>query len=161
MIAHEAARQGELLPLAEADLHATGPGRTELRLEPGRQLGDHVVRSRTVDGCRHRGFVVESRNITNADGMARPELEPEEVLKRARKPRPPRIDVHARELESVDQDATARRLIEPAQELHERGLACAVFADDGHHGAGREIQTNSPRSTSTAHQATARVRSAL
>ena len=34
-IAHEAAGQRELLPLAEADLHALGPGRAELRLEPG------------------------------------------------------------------------------------------------------------------------------
>ena len=65
-------RQGELLPLAEADLHATGPGGAELRLEPGHQLGDHIVRSRTLDGCHHRGLVVEAGNITNADGMSTP-----------------------------------------------------------------------------------------
>ena len=51
MIAHEAAGQGELLPLAEADLHAIGPCRAELGLEP--QLRNEAfaleLSSRTAD----------------------------------------------------------------------------------------------------------------
>ena len=37
LVAHEAARERELLPLAERHLDAARPGRAELRLEPGRQ----------------------------------------------------------------------------------------------------------------------------
>ena len=45
----------------------------------------------------------------------------------------------------VHQDATARRLIQPAQQLHERGLAGAVLADDGHHRAGLQVAGRRPR----------------
>ena len=96
-IAHEAARQRELLPLAEADLHALGPGRAELRLEPGRQPGDHVVGTRAVHGRDDRGLVVEPGHVPDADGMPRPELEPEEILERPGQPRPPLIGGHARQ----------------------------------------------------------------
>ena len=72
MVAHEAASQGELLPLAETDLHAIGPGRAELGLEPRRQPGDHVAGACTVDGCNDRGLVVEVRKVPDTDGMARP-----------------------------------------------------------------------------------------
>src|SRR5207237_9725649 len=106
---HEAAGQRELLPLAETDLHALGPGRTELRLEPGRQPGNHVVGPRAIDGRNDRGLVVEAGDIPDPDGMTRPEFEPEEILERAGEPRPPRIGGHAREIDSVPEDVPARR----------------------------------------------------
>ena len=114
----------------------------ELRLEPGRQPLDHVVRSGPLDGRDHRGLVVEAGHIADAHGMARPELEPEEILKRAGEPRPPFVGAHAREVDAIHQDATAGRLVQPAQELHERGLAGAVLADDGDHRAGLQIQAD-------------------
>src|SRR5439155_1360359 len=63
-----------------------------------------------------------------------PELEPAEVLKRTREARPPRVGWHARELPTVDEDAPLRRLIQPAQQLHQCRLARTVFSHDGHHG---------------------------
>ena len=81
-------------------------------------------------------------HVADAHGLPRPELEPEEILERAGEPRPPRLGGHARQLDPVHQDAAARRLIQPAQELHERGLAGAVLAHDGHHRAGLEVQAD-------------------
>src|ERR1051325_2713648 len=46
-VAHEAAREGELLPLAEAHVHTAWPGGTKLRVESSAQLRDDVVRART------------------------------------------------------------------------------------------------------------------
>ena len=141
-LAHESAGERELLPLAEADLHALGPGGAELRLEARGELLDDVARAGPLDGRRHRRRVVEPRQVADADGVARPELEPEEVLKRAGEPRTPRIRRHARELDAVDQDAPAGRLIQAAQELHQRRLAGAVLPHDGDHRARLEMQVH-------------------
>ena len=141
-LAHEAAGQGKLLPLAEAHLHAFGPGWPELRLDAGRQPRNDVIRARPVDGGNHRGLVVEPAQIADSDGVVRLELEAEEVLKRAGEPRPPCLGGHAREIMAVDQDPAAGRLVESRQELHEGGLARSVFADDGHDRAGPEIQAD-------------------
>ena len=54
VVAHEPARQRELLPLAERQLDAARPGRAELRVEPGRQPLDHVVGAGAIDGRRDR-----------------------------------------------------------------------------------------------------------
>ena len=47
-VAHEAARERQLLPLTEAHLHAARPRGSELRLQACRQARDHVVSARTA-----------------------------------------------------------------------------------------------------------------
>ena len=84
LVAHEAARQRQLLPLAERDLDAVGPGRPELGLEPGGQALDTTssapARPTAADDRR---LVVEPRHVAEADRLAGAELEAEEVLERA------------------------------------------------------------------------------
>src|SRR5207249_10106679 len=65
VVAHETARQGQFLPLAETHFDALGPGRTELRFEPGRQPLDDVLSARALDRGRHGGFIVQPWQIAN------------------------------------------------------------------------------------------------
>ena len=55
-VAHEPARERELLPLAEADLDAARPRRPELRGEPVDQPLDHVRRAGAIDRDDDRGL---------------------------------------------------------------------------------------------------------
>ena len=45
--------------------------------------------------------------------------------------------IDPRQVGVVDQDPSAGRFVHLREQLDERGLAGAVFPDDGHHGAGR------------------------
>ena len=70
LVAHEAAGQGELLPLSEGDLDAVRPGRAELGVEPGRE-----PRSTTSSAparstaATDRRLVVEAGHVADADGV--------------------------------------------------------------------------------------------
>jgi len=72
--AHEAAGERQLLPLPEADVHAAGPARTQLRLEAGDQLRDNILCSRPIDSRRHRRRILKTHYITDAHRVAHPEL---------------------------------------------------------------------------------------
>src|SRR5262245_7925640 len=76
---HDAAGGGQLLPLAERDLDAAGPGRAELGFQPGREAVDHIVGAGPTDRGDDRGLVVEARHIANPNRVTRAELEAEEV----------------------------------------------------------------------------------
>ena len=72
-LAHEAAGERELLPLAERHLDAAGPGRAELRLEARRQPGDDVVgagaaRPRSTTAARRPGAARRRRRPCGARG---------------------------------------------------------------------------------------------
>src|SRR5690349_14407109 len=82
-LAHEAARQRELLPLAERHIHAAPPGRTKLRVKARREARDYVVGAGAADGRTDRGGVLDARDVAGADALLRAELEPEEILERA------------------------------------------------------------------------------
>src|SRR5262249_6626309 len=122
----------ELLPLAEADLGTFGPCRAELGVKAGGQPGDDVRGTCALDSGLHGGVVVDAWEGSEADGLPCAELETEEILKSAGEPGPPAFNRHPRQVSSIDQDATFRRQIHPAEQLHECRLACAVLADDGH-----------------------------
>ena len=47
---------------------------------------------------------------------------------------------HRREIRAVDQDAPAGRRVQLGQQLHQRGLAGAVLADDRHHRPRRQVE---------------------
>ena len=140
MVAHEAAGERELLPLAEGHLDALRPGRAELRLQARRQPTDDVVGAGAADGRHDRGLVVQPRHVADAHGVAGPELEAEEVLERARQPRAPLVRGHAGQLDAVHQDPAGGRLVELGEELHQRRLAGAVLADDGDDRAGGQLE---------------------
>src|ERR1700689_5896047 len=133
MIAHEAARERQLLPLAETHFDSTGPGRAELRLEAGVQMRDHVVGAGAIDGGNDGGLVVEPRDVAETDRVARLKFEAEKILERARDVLAPIVNANPREVHSIYKYATLVGRIEPSQQLHQRTLAGAVLAEDRNH----------------------------
>ena len=109
MIAHEAARERQLLPLAETHFDAARPGRTELRFEAGIQMLDHVIGARASDRGNHGGLVVESRDVAEAHSVARAKLEAKKILERARDVLAPIVSGNPRQVNAIYQDATLRR----------------------------------------------------
>src|SRR5262249_33257613 len=77
------------------------------------------------------------------DVVAQRELEANEVLEHRRHARPPHRDVERAEIDAVDLDRARLGVVEPAEELSERGLTRAVLADDGQRAAGRDLQVQS------------------
>ena len=106
LVAHEAARQRELLPLAERQLDSARPRRTELRVEARRQTGDDVAGAGAIDRRDHRGLVVQPGDVAQTDRVPRAEFEAEEILERARQARPPLAGRHARQRRVVHEDRT-------------------------------------------------------
>src|SRR5713226_92972 len=96
-IAQEAARQRELLPLAERQLDSARPRRAELRVEAGRQTGDDVARAGALDSRHHGGLVVQSREVAQPDRVPHPEFEAEKILECARETCSPLAGRHARQ----------------------------------------------------------------
>src|SRR5262245_54761457 len=79
--AHESSGKSKLLPLPEADLDSVGPGGPELSIEARYELCDDVDRAGAIDGPHHGRNVVETRQVTDANRVAGPEFESEEILK--------------------------------------------------------------------------------
>ncbi len=134
-VAHEPTSERELLPLPDRQLDAVVPGRSQLGLEPVRHALDDVGRAGATDRGEHRGLVVDVFEVADPDGRERRVLEAEEVLERAGQAIPPLLGVETAEIDAVHGDATLGRLVELAEQLHERGLAGAVLPDEGHHRA--------------------------
>ena len=123
------------------------PRRPELRVE----AGGHARRRRrprrlASTAVVHRRHVVDPREVADADRAPRRELEPEEVLERTRQPlratRPARCR-DSRTPSTVIRPG--RRLVEPAEQLHERRLAGAVLADEGDDRSRRQLERRCPR----------------
>ena len=132
-IAHEPARQGELLPLAERHLDAAWPRRSQLGVHARGQPRDDIASAAAIDGRphgrTHRRCAARRRGRRSAGRGTRSGRSPET-------PRPFAIAMrsaeHARERHVVDQDGTCRRLVHLGEQFDQRRLAGAVLADDGH-----------------------------
>ena len=81
-VAHEPARERELLPLPETRFDTPRPRRPELRLQPGCEAADHVLGPGPIYGGGHCRLVVLAGDIAHADRLADAELEAEEILER-------------------------------------------------------------------------------
>ena len=146
MIAHEAARQRELLPLAEAHFHALRPGRAELRLEPGAAADPRRRRARRGRPPPTTAGSSSSRGTSPTPTVCR-------ALNSNRKKSwnaPASRDRHASAgMRASSTPSTRMRplvgSVQPAQQLHERRLAGAVLADDRDDRAGRQIAGSRPR----------------
>ena len=141
-IAHEAAGERELLPLAEGYLDPLGPGRTELRRKPELEARDHIFGAGAADRSHDRRLLLDARDITQPDTVAGAQLEAKEVLKGAGEPRAPRVGADALERHVVDEDAPGRGLVHPGEELHQCRLAGTVLADDGDDGARGQLHVH-------------------
>ena len=109
MVAHEAPRQRQLLPLPKTHVHARRPARPELGRETRHEAFDHIGRAGAIHGGHHGRFVVQPRHVANTHTVARGEFEAKEILKRAGQPLPPVVDADAREIDAIYQDAPTRR----------------------------------------------------
>src|SRR5205814_4127631 len=96
--------QRELLPLAEGHIDASGPRRTQLRLEPRRQARDDVPGAGAIDGGDNSGLVIHAGHVAEADGVAGAKFEAEEILERTRQTLAPLVGRHAGERRLVDED---------------------------------------------------------
>ena len=145
VVAHEAAGQRQLLPLAERHLDAVGPGRAELRVEPGGERGRPRRRRRPG---RRRAVHRRRRRRAAARRRARPtwraaQLEAEEVLERAGQARrATRRPACAPASAPSTRMRAARRLVELGQQLDQRRLAGAVLADERDDRAGRQVEVD-------------------
>ena len=148
LVAHEPAGQRQLLPLPEAHLDALGPGRAELGVEPGVEALDDVVGPGPLDR-RDDGRLVVERGTSPRPTLwlARSSKRKKSWNAPARRARQP-VGRHARQVDAVDEDAAARRLVELGEQLHERGLAGAVLPHDRDHRAGRQRRADTSWSTS-------------
>ena len=142
ILAHEAAGQGELLPLTEGHLDAVVPGRPELGVEPGGQPRRRRPPRRPGDGRVHRGLVVE-----RGGGRRRPTVCRAWNSKRKKSWNAP--DSRARHssarmrARSTPSTLIARgRLVQPGEQLDQGRLARAVLTDDGHDRARRQVEAD-------------------
>src|SRR2546428_9023704 len=130
-IAHETSGERELLPLAETDIDAAGPCRSELRVETRVESCDDILRACAFDRRHHGRFVVHSRKVADADTVSRVELESKEILKSASVRRLHFLDGYPRDPSSIHKVATVCWLIEVPTRLPQSELTPAVLpADD-------------------------------
>ena len=68
--AHEAAGEGQLLPLTEPDVGASRPARTELGFNPRLQRHHNIGSTRPIDRRGDGGEIVQTRHVAEADGKS-------------------------------------------------------------------------------------------
>ena len=96
-----------------------------------------------ADRGEHRLALVDAVEVADADAAAGEVLEAEEVLEGARQPLAPRGRRDARRGRAPSTVTRPDgRVVEAAQQLHERRLAGAVLADEGDDGAGRQREVD-------------------
>ena len=140
-VAHEPARERELLPLPERDLHAFVPRGSELGVEPEREPLDDVVGTGAPDGGLDDGDARRAgRGRRDRRCRAR-------GTRSGRSPgtRPPSRVRHSSAGNSVrSSPSTSMRpvvgRVELAHELHERRLARTVLSDDRDDGARGQVE---------------------
>src|SRR4051812_44119345 len=114
-LAHHRARQRKLLPLASRELGpAFGMRAADRRLEPRREILDHVAGRTAVDRTLDMRGVRELGEVPDRDALAREQLEADEVLKAGRDSLPPRVRVDRREIDAVHGYSSPGRIVEAA-----------------------------------------------
>src|SRR6266576_2751311 len=129
LIAHEASRQRQFLPLPERQFDSARPRWTQLRFQACRQTGNDICRAGAFYRRSHRVLVLKSRNVAQTDGMPCAEFEPEKVLERAGEALAPLAGLHPCQRRFVEENGTGCWLVHFRQELDQRGLAGTILAD--------------------------------
>ncbi len=124
------------------ELGAIRVGLAELRREPLLEAADDVAGVGPIEGCLDGRLIVDERQVADADRLPGDELEAGEVLETRGDSLPPARRGDAGQVGAVGPDHARRGLVEAAEQLHERALAGAVLADDGHGRAGRQAQVD-------------------
>ena len=128
LLAHERARQRDLLPLPARQLRPVLEPPPERRIEPARQRRHHLRRPAALDRALDARLVLQVLDAPHPDVLAHLELVLVEVLEEHAEALPQRLRVPLAQVPPVEQDAPLGRLVEARQELHERRLPGAVLA---------------------------------
>src|SRR5437588_8352193 len=104
------------------------------------EILDYIVGACLPDGASYSGWVLMPDEVANADALQRLKLEAKEILESSREPRSPRVRRDPREVHAIDYDAPAGRLIHAAQQLHQRGFAGSILADNRDYGTRTKIK---------------------
>ncbi len=142
-VAHEGARQGDLLPLAAGELLSL--------LEPAAEHGVDLLREllddRSGAAVFHRALdataVFQGRDPADADVLSRRPLVADEILEEDADAVAQVPDVHVAQVDSAVIDGAFGRVVEAHEQLDQRALAGAVFAHQRHLLAGREPERHS------------------
>src|SRR2546425_919042 len=121
------------LPLATGQVGAAAVAAGE----HGVQCGE-VRRSR---GLERRAYHIVWR-ACGCHVVAQWQLQADEILEHGRDARAPRREIELAKVDAVNLDRTGLRIVQPAQQLGDRGLAGTVLSNDGQRRAGgnREIE---------------------
>ena len=98
-------------------------------------IGD-VVGSGVVQRPDDRPVVVEGRQVPDAHGLPKQQLEADEVLEAGGDAGPPASRVDAPQRDPVDFEVAGGRFVETGEEFHQRGLPGPVLTDHRHDAAG-------------------------
>ena len=130
LLAHEAARERHLLPLAPRELDAVLEPLSERGLDAGGEVGDERVRAALLHGALDSRHLLEVLDAADADVLAELQLVLVEVLEHDAEPREQVGAIPGAEILAVEEDAALGRLVEARDELHQRRLAGAVLSDE-------------------------------
>ena len=126
---HQGAGQADGLPLAAGKFRAWLVGTAYVA---GQAAGDGSQERGRVgagDRCADGFLVAGSGDVAVADALAQSQLNAGEVLEQRCDPGSPLLGAELGQVGAVDQDLAAGRRVQAAQQLHQRGLAGAVLAD--------------------------------
>ncbi len=132
-VPEEPPREGDLLPLARAQLLPLFPEAPQVGVVAVPELAQEGFRA------RRRGRLVDPRALARAVDVTEPDVVPggqevlEEVLEDDGDLPPQLLGIELPQVDAVDRDATLDRIVQAAEELDDRGLPGAVRADERHH----------------------------
>src|SRR5581483_2036281 len=118
------------LPLPAREIRAAGVRGRERRLETARERGEQIGATGALERTADRVVVVHELQRPEGDVLAQRQLVAAEVLEDRRHTALPGGSVELAQVGAVAGDPAAGRLVETGEQLHERGLAGAVQADD-------------------------------
>ena len=129
-VAHEGARQRDFLPLATGEVDSGIEPLSERRFVALRKTRDQTIGSGLPAGFEDRLAVGDGAEVSQTDVLRRGRLVGHVILKHAADLGAQVGGINVPDVDAVDQDAAVGRIVEPADQLEERGLARAVAADD-------------------------------
>src|SRR5450756_302632 len=142
-VAEEGPRQGHLLPLADAQLLTLLEPLAQHRVVAGGEAADDFVGAGLSRRRHDAGIVRRPVDVADPDVLARRELVLGVVLEDHAHLAAQVAGRELAQVDAVDRDRPGLRAVEPAEELHECGLAGAVRAHQRDDLAGFDVQRDS------------------
>ena len=130
VLAHERARQRDLLPLAAGQVDAGVEPLAERGVVALGKAGDQLVGAGLLARADDRLAVGDLWHVAEPDVLRGRRLVVDVVLEHRADLRAQLVGIEVADVDAVDQDPALDRVVEAADELEQRRLAGAVAADD-------------------------------